>query len=163
MSGLRGDQIQKKCTFQLKMCYKIHYHKILLQCVFCTTSRYYPGFPNYSLLSGEISILCLAFQTYKSDVSRIKSTKTWSYRSFPLVLKGFQQICRRGGSWRIFWGGAIWERSGQFLDGAGPRFLEKAIINFTSQFLFDLLFTGRQKYVVSLVIFYLCFWLISFY
>ena len=49
-----------------------------------------------------------------------------------------------GRGWSIFGRGA-------------SGFLEKAILNFTLQFLFDLLFTCRLKDVVSLVIFSLKF------
>ena len=45
---------------------------------------------------------------------------------------------------------------GQFFEWSSG-FLEKAIINFTSQFLLDLLFTCRLKDVVSLIIFHLSF------
>ena len=47
-------------------------------------------------------------------------------------------------------------KRGQFLEGRS-EFVEIAIINFTSQILFDLLVTCRMKDLVSLVIFYLRF------
>ena len=57
-----------------------------------------------------------------------------------------------GRGWSIFGRGA-------------SGFLEKAILNFTLQFLFDLLFTCRLKDVVSLVIFslkFLALWKVFF-
>ena len=50
-----------------------------------------------------------------------------------------------------------WERSGQFLEKGGSGFLEIAITYFTSQLLFDLLFTCRLKNIVSLVVFHYVF------
>ena len=41
--------------------------------------------------------------------------------------------------------------------GGGSGFIETTILNFTSQLLFDLLFTYRLKDVVSLVLFHKCF------
>ena len=46
----------------------------------------------------------------------------------------------------IWWGG-----------GGGSGFIEITILNFTSQLLFELLFTYRLKDVVSLVLFHKCF------
>ena len=47
-------------------------------------------------------------------------------------------------------------KGSQFLE-RGSRFLQIEIINIISRLLFDLLFTCRVKYAVSLVIFHSCF------
>ena len=59
-------------------------------------------------------------------------------------------------------GGAWWERGGQFLQG-GSGFWETAIINFTSQILFDLYLCADWKMLYHLLFFTYVFKLISFY
>ena len=76
-------------------------------------------------------------------------------------VKGFQHFLQKGEFNDFFGGEARSERGGQFWEGAF-RFLETTFINFTSQLSLDLLFTCRLK-DVSLVIFHLCFLLISSY
>ena len=60
-------------------------------------------------------------------------------------LSTFQQ---QKGLFRVFFWRGFDGKGGQIFRGEDSRFLERAIINFTSRPLFDLLFTCRMKDVV---------------
>ena len=80
----------------------------------------------------------------------------------------FNNFAEGGRLENVFGGGAWWERGGQFLE---IRFRVFRDSNHKSYFansfyltvLLDLLFTCRLKDVVLLVIFCLCFYVVSFY
>ena len=66
----------------------------------------------------------------------------------------FNDFAERG-VWKIFLEGGLDGKGVVNFWRGGPGFFEIAIINFTSQLLFELLFAYRLKDVVSLVIFHL--------